>query len=182
MDQKQLKTALRKEIRARLKEMTPEQCKKESDCIWQQLCDESAFKEAKTILLYWSLDNEVDTHAFIEEWCDKKTILLPVVNGDTLDLKVYEGIETMKEGAYGILEPTGAIWTDFNKIDLCIIPGVAFDKSGHRMGHGKGYYDRLLEHLKTEKIGVCYSTQIVEEIPTDPWDKEMSAVIYGKPV
>lgn len=178
MENKSSKIALRKQIREAIKKMSAEQRANESESVWQQIAADNIFKEANTLLLYWSLDNEVDTHGFIEEWCKHKTILLPVVNEDDLDLKVFEGIGKMKEGAYGILEPQGEIWEDYEKIDLCVIPGVAFDKQGHRMGHGKGYYDRLLSMVAATKYGICFSTQLVDEIPTDPWDKEMTKVIY----
>ena len=174
------KVVIRKQIRDAIHEMSNEQCDNECRSIWQQITEGPAFKRANTVLLYWSLNNEVSTHQFIEEWSQQKTILLPVVNGDDLDLKVFERTSLMKTGAYGILEPQGTLWTDYDAIDLCIVPGVAFDKEGNRMGHGKGYYDRLLCKIKGAKYGICYSTQLVESIPTDPWDEKMTKVIYPK--
>ncbi|MCQ2207904.1 MAG: 5-formyltetrahydrofolate cyclo-ligase [Paludibacteraceae bacterium] len=180
MENKLNKIALRKQIREAINGMSSELCAKECKNIWQQVASDPIFQRANTVLLYWSLNNEVDTHQFIEEWCKRKNILLPVVNGEYLQLKVFEGIAKMKKGAYGILEPQGEVWKDYDGIDLCIIPGVAFDKQGHRMGHGKGYYDRLLSIVLAAKYGICYSTQLVDEIPTDPWDEEMTKVIYPK--
>lgn len=180
MENKIDKNALRKQVRLAIAAMTAEEKAREEDAIWQQVESSPLFVQANTLLLYWSLNNEVATHAFIEKWCKQKTILLPVVNGENLDLKRYEGIQTMTEGAYGILEPTGANWTDYEAIDLNIVPGVVFDKEGHRMGHGKGYYDRLLCHINTPKMGVCYKAQLVEDLPVEPWDQPMDKVIYSK--
>lgn len=180
MEQKEIKKALRQQVRDAIKGMTEEQRKAECQHIWQELAQCEEFQQAQTVLLYWSLDNEVDTHSFVEEWSKKKTLLLPVVNGDELDLKVFEGTDKMKVGAYGILEPQGELWTNPGQIDLCVVPGVVFDQEGHRMGHGKGYYDRLLATLKCARIGVGYACQMVEKLPHEPWDQDMTRIIVGK--
>lgn len=172
------KTDLRKQIRHALRGMSKEQCVNESQNIWSQLECDPIFEKAGTILLYWSLENEVETRPFIEKWSIWKKILLPVVIGDMLVLREYESTALMREGAYGILEPQGREWENYDNIDLCIVPGVGFDKEGHRMGHGKGYYDRLLSRLHTTTYGICFSTQLVDNIPTDTWDIGVDKVIY----
>ena len=137
----------------------------------------AVFKEASTLLFYYSLPDEVNTHQFIEKWCRLKTILLPVVVGDELELRIYTGLKDLAVGAYGIMEPTGKLFTDFDQIDLAIIPGVAFDMNGNRLGRGKGYYDRLLPKIKAEKIGICFPFQLVEEVPAEPFDIRMNQII-----
>jgi 5-formyltetrahydrofolate cyclo-ligase len=88
-----------------------------------------AFRAANTVLLYHSLNDEVDTHAFIQKWSSEKRILLPVVVGDDLELRIYTGPEDMSiSGIYGIAEPTGEIFTDYAAIDFIVVPGVAFDE------------------------------------------------------
>ncbi len=97
-----------------------------------------AFRAANTVLLYHSLNDEVDTHAFIQKWSSEKRILLPVVVGDDLELRIYTGPENMSiSGIYGIAEPTGEIFTDYADIDFIVVPGVAFDAKGNRLGRGK---------------------------------------------
>lgn len=137
-----------------------------------------AFKAANTILLYHSLPDEVDTHHFIAKWCTKKQILLPAVAGDGLELHVYTGPANLATGAYGIEEPTGALFTDYAAIDFIVVPGVAFDRNGNRLGRGKGYYDRLLPRIPSAyKAGICFPFQIVEEVPAEPFDIRMDEVI-----
>lgn len=137
-----------------------------------------AFRAANTILLYHSLKDEVDTHAFIRKWSREKRILLPVVTGDDLELRLYTGPEDLTVGAYGIEEPTGARFTDYAAIDLIVVPGVAFDRDGNRLGRGKGYYDRLLPRIPSAyKIGICFPFQVVDEVPAEPFDIRMDEII-----
>ena len=136
------------------------------------------FIKASTVLLYYSLPDEVATHDLLLKYADQKTILLPVVDGDNLQLRVYRP-ETMQTGAFGILEPEGEAFTRYFDIDLAVIPGMAFDKEGHRLGRGRGYYDRLLPLIPCKKIGLCFPFQYKDEIPAEPHDIRMDEVIHG---
>lgn len=137
-----------------------------------------AFETASTVLLYHSLPDEVDTHAFIEKWCRQKKILLPVVRGNDLELRRYTSPDDLATGAFGILEPVGDPFTDYSSIDFIAVPGVAFDRRGNRLGRGKGYYDRLLPHLpQAYRAGICFPYQWVEEVPAEPFDIPMHSVI-----
>lgn len=137
-----------------------------------------AFRQAQTVLLYHSLKDEVQTHAFIEKWSKRKRIILPVVAGDVLELRVYTGPDDLRRGSYGIEEPVGQAFTDYAAIDLAVIPGVAFDREGHRLGRGKGYYDKLLPLLPSAlKVGLCFPFQLLEEVPAEPFDICMDLVI-----
>lgn len=136
------------------------------------------FRAADTVLLYYSLDDEVYTHEFVGKWSQRKRILLPVVAGDNLELRTYTGLHDMTTGAYGIGEPTGEVFTNYAAIDLAVVPGVAFDHKGNRLGRGKGYYDRLLPHLPSAyKIGVCFPFQFIEEVPAEAFDICMDEII-----
>ena len=107
----------------------------------------------------------------------QKTILLPVVKGDELELRIYAGRQNLKNGeAYHIEEPTGEAFTAYEKIDLAIIPGVSFDAQGNRLGRGKGYYDKLLPLLHSYNIGICYNFQVSEKLPVEPFDRRMDEV------
>ena len=137
-----------------------------------------AFRAATTVLLYHSLKDEVDTHAFIRKWSNEKRILLPVVVGDELELRLYTGPEDMATGTYGIEEPVGETFTDYADIDFIAVPGVAFDRKGNRLGRGKGYYDRLLPRIPAAyKAGICFPFQIVEEVQAEAFDICMDIII-----
>ena len=130
------------------------------------------------MLLYHSLPDEVDTHAFIRRWSARKRILLPVVKGDDLELRLYTGDDCLTEGAFHIDEPTGTAFTDYAAIDLAVIPGVAFDRRGNRLGRGKGYYDRLLPRIPTAyKLGLCFPFQLLDQIPAEAHDIPMDEVL-----
>ena len=147
-----------------------------SSQLLSQLEESAAFIQAHTILLYYSLPDEVRTHEFVDKWCNRKNILLPVVVGNDLQLRQYKGKDTLQIGAYHIMEPIGPRWTDLHAIELSIIPGVGFDREKHRLGRGKGYYDRFLPHLSSYNIGICFSFQFQEHIPYEEFDISMDEV------
>ena len=136
---------------------------------------------ARTILLYFALPDEVQTQSLIDELVQQgKTVLLPkVIDNTNMELRQYTGTNDLSTGAYGIMEPSGKRFTDYAAIDVAIIPGMAFDSKGHRLGRGKGYYDRFLSQLtpKTIKIGLCFPWQRVDYVPTDENDVSMDYVI-----
>lgn len=123
------------------------------------------------------MEDEVNTHSFIEKWYKKKKILLPVVIGNELIIRTYTGKSSLCVGSYGILEPMGETFTEYTSIDLAIVPGVAFDMKGHRLGRGKGYYDRLLPQINARKIGICFPFQVVGEVPSEDFDICMNDII-----
>lgn len=142
----------------------------------KQLEEHPRFIASKTILCYYSLADEVQTHAFMEKWYKLKSILLPVVKGDILELRHYTGKHCLEAGAYNIEEPTGKPFTQYDEIELGIIPGMSFDRQGNRLGRGKGYYDKLLPLLHTYNIGICYRFQAREAIPSETFDHRMDEV------
>ncbi len=139
------------------------------------------FKPAQTVLLYHSLPDEPCTHELILRTAKTKNVLLPVVVSETdLELRLFGGEDSMRQGAFNIYEPTGSAYTDYAKIDLAVIPGVAFDHCGNRLGRGKGYYDRLLEKLKPlgiPTIGVCFDFQKMPSIPAEPHDIKIDIIL-----
>lgn len=173
------KKELRKQIRA-AKRAVPfcEKCAR-SLPIMQQVEQLPQFREAQTILLYWSMEDEVQTHDFVNRWYQQKTLLLPCVDGDDLRLRQYTGPKCLKEGEqFGIGEPTGPEFCNLSSIQMIIVPGVAFDCHNNRMGRGRGFYDRLLKSTpKAYKVGVAFKFQMVDLVPTEEFDVPMDAVI-----
>lgn len=174
------KAEVRKKMRTLKSAVSPEEKLRRSDMIMQQVQALSQFQEATVVLLYWSMADEVQTHALVERWYKEKTLLLPCVEGDNLKLRQYTGPDCMVSGEqFGIGEPTGPEYTTLDKIDLIIVPGVAFDRMGNRMGRGRGFYDRLLRTTPhATKVGVAYGFQLLDEIPVEPHDIRMNLVIH----
>lgn len=147
-----------------------------ADEVFAQLEQTAAFMMADNILMYHSLPDELQTLSFLKKWKDRKNFFLPRVNGVNLDLLPYVESE-LESGAFDIEEPSGNNLADVDDIDLMIIPGVAFDRKGTRLGRGKGFYDRLLAMSKATKIGVGYEFQLFDELPSEEHDVPMDFVI-----
>ncbi len=168
------KDSLRRYVRAQKRQYTAAELAVMSEKICDRVLASAWWQEAGTLLLYYPLADEVDVRPLIEKAFESgKRVLLPVCVGEELELHLYEGETSLREGAFGIMEPTGPIFASesYGDIQLAIIPGMAFDKAGHRLGRGKGYYDRLLPKLtKTKFVGISFSFQLLDEVPTDAHD------------
>lgn len=147
--------------------------------ILQKLEQLTEFIDAKTIMLYWSMDDEVYTHDFVCKWATQKKVILPCVKGETLDLKIFKGINQLVRGEnFGIPEPDGPIYMQEDEIDFILVPGVAFDIENNRMGRGKAYYDRLLKSINAYKVGICFDFQVLNKVPIDEHDVKMDKIVY----
>lgn len=173
------KQEVRKQIRAAKKAVPFCDKVQRSRPIMKHVEELSQFSQAKIILLYWSMEDEVQTHEFVEKWYQQKTLLLPCVDGDDLRLRQYTGPECMQAGEqFGIGEPTGPEFTELESIDMIVVPGVAFDRNNNRMGRGRGFYDRMLKSTPNAyKVGVAFNFQLLESIPVEPFDVPMNKVI-----
>ena len=170
------KQEMRKMIRLRKQQHTAD----ESSVIIARLKANPRFSQAQTLLLYSALPDEVQTQSLLDELTEAgKTVLLPkVVSNEDMELRRYTGKADLQPGAYGILEPAGTRYTDYATIDVAVVPGIAFDAQGHRLGRGKGYYDRFLAKIPdVYKIGLCFSWQIVDEVPSEANDIMMDEVV-----
>ncbi|MBO7567961.1 MAG: 5-formyltetrahydrofolate cyclo-ligase [Bacteroidales bacterium] len=175
------KQELRTQIRAAKRLHTSGQLADFSKTLCDKILKMPIFQSAHTLLLYSPLPDEVDVFPIVSNAHENgKTVLLPKVVGNDLELHIYKGVESLERGAFGILEPTGEVFFDYDTVDVAIIPGMAFDKAGHRLGRGKGFYDRMLPRLKNAyKIGVCFPFQYLDEIPCEAHDVRMDCVEYG---
>lgn len=173
------KSELRRQVRALKRAVPLDEKIARSLPVMQQVETLPAFGRANVVLLYWSMDDEVYTHDFVRRWFQSKTILLPCVDGDDLRLRQYTGEESMRPGPqFGIPEPVGPEFTDLQRVDLIVVPGVAFDRRGNRMGRGRGFYDRLLAMTpNAAKVGVAFSFQLFDTIPVEPFDMPMDIVL-----
>lgn len=174
----QQKKEIRKYIKQLKKEYTLEEKKAKSKIIFEQVEQLTEFQKSDTLMAYWSMDDEVYTHDFVLKWFQTKTIILPSVKEDELELRVFRGMDDMTEGAaFGIKEPKELYKKELDQIDLVIVPGVAFDKKNNRLGRGKAYYDKLLSKTSALKVGVCFDFQMLDSVPADQYDINMDWVI-----
>ena len=174
------KEELRTHIRLMKSRYTAEQLREQSQAVIKRLTANPAMAKAKTILLYYSLDDEVCTHELVTQLAEKgKTVLLPVVISERdMELRKYTGPQDLQDGFFNIMEPVGELFTDYDQIDVAVVPGMGFDTRGNRLGRGKGYYDRFLNKLKNAyKIGICFDFQKLPGIPTEENDVKMDIVI-----
>lgn len=178
MDINERKKLVRKDIRAKKKLFSLDEKKAKSKAILEKLEGLEEFKRAEVVMLYWSMDDEVYTHEFIDKYYKTKKIILPCVDGDNLLLKEYEGRESMTAGEnFGILEPAGRVFETPENIAFVVVPGVAFDRNNNRMGRGRAYYDKFLKSTKAFKAGICFDFQLLDEVPTDEHDIKMDCII-----
>ena len=144
--------------------------------VFDRVRNMAAFVMAHRVLLYNSLPDELSTREFLDGVFEDKQFYLPRVNGIDLEILPYERTRTHL-GAFRIEEPDGDDTVDVEDIDLIIVPAVAYDRSGNRVGRGKGYYDRLLGRSRATTIGVCYDFQLVDEIDTEDHDIAVDFVV-----
>ncbi len=137
------------------------------------------FSDAETVFCYISAHGEVDTYELIEELLKTKTVTVPYCvdrEGNMIASKITS-LEDLKDGKFGIPEPVSPKEFPKQKIDFVIVPGVAFDKDGYRLGYGKGYYDRFLKGISPYKLGVCQKDFFVEKLPHGEYDIKMDNVL-----
>lgn len=177
------KQQLRKTIRQRKKQYSLEQRQAWSSDIEQRLLAHPRIKAAHVVMLYYALPDEVDTRHLVDALLAAgKTVVLPKCVDDAhMEPRLYTGPSDLAEGLYNLLKPAGAPYADIHRIEVVVVPGMSFDDEGHRLGRGRGYYDRFLEQLpEVYKIGVCYHFQRVDHVPTDPYDRAMDEVVSNR--
>jgi len=142
------------------------------------------FKKAKTIMFYVSKDNEVYTHDMIKELFGRKKIIVPVTDfkNNGLILSELNDFSEMEPSYYGVLEPKKIKKVNPKEINIVIVPGVAFDKKGNRIGYGKGYYDIFLKKTKALKIALAFDFQVEDKIKSEDIDVPMDMIITEKEI
>lgn len=174
------KSDIRRAAKSAVKALTAQQKADKSTLILSRIASSESIKSAKTVALYASLSDEVQSFELIELLSQTKRVVLPRVAGNDMDFYPYTP-SSLKVGAFGIEEPQGSEPISPDEIDVIVVPGVAFTTDGKRCGRGKGYYDKYLSRsgFRAIKIGVCYTEQLAENIPNEPHDIVMDYMIYG---
>lgn len=173
-------------LRGRMRELALMNQGTDSSSLLSMLRSLPAWQEATSVLLYAPLPGEIDLMPILkmEPTGSTKKFFFPRIEAAHLSLYQWSDDSPWLNGPYNIKEPDSAHWKQSNPsvIDLALIPGLAFDHDGGRLGRGKGYYDKLLSgsEFRGIKIGVCHPWQLVESIPREPHDIAMDLVLSGE--
>lgn len=170
------KESIRRKAKARKALLSAEERANAAQTVFDLLEQTAAFLMADKILMYHSLPDELSTREFIARWHSRKHFYLPRVNGVNLDILPYDE-SRLHLGAFQIEEPTGSDTADVDEMELIVVPGVAFDRRGNRLGRGKGFYDRLLRQTRATTIGVGFECQIFDDLAPEPHDVPLHLVI-----
>lgn len=170
------KQKLRKQLLKKRRSLSPEVWRSQSDRLCQRLQSWSEFQTAQTILGYFSIQQEPDLTPLFQG----KNWGFPRCVGESLHWYRWQPGEELIPGAYGILEPSPkAILIYPEQVDLILVPAVACDAAGYRLGYGGGFYDRLLaqpQWQKTRAIGIIFDFAYLPELPVDTWDRRLDGV------
>lgn len=145
--------------------------------IYQKVINNKDILFSKTLLIYISINSEVDTIKIINYFLNTKNIAVPKIIDNNMYFCYVTNLNELTSGKYNIPEPTNEnIVTDFDNA-ICIVPGICYDKKNYRVGYGKGYYDRFLSKNKIKTIGLCYKECMIEKIDNDKYDYKIDEVI-----
>lgn len=180
------KNVIRTQIKAQRSAMSEEEVLGKSFDISQKIIGlHNTINWTKPYLFYAATQNEVDISSAFHYLNYKATSFFPKTEGEDMSFYEVEYIEDLVKGRFGIYEPSSLSPKFMDTVGICFVPGIAFDKSGNRIGFGKGYYDRFLKDKpQITKIGICYDFQLLKkvQIPSDEFDIKMDMIVTEKEV
>lgn len=184
-DLRKLKSHLREKYRAKRIQMNAEEKQVLDKQIHQRLRKLFQYRYNDTILIYVSKEIEVDTYQLIEyAWRDGKRVAVPKCIDGTRKIVFYyiNSVHDLEKATFGVYEPKTDVCMPLKNMSsgLCIVPGMAFDTDGYRLGYGKGYYDRFLSNFKGDVVGICYSNCIQWKLPHGQYDKCVDVIVTDK--
>ncbi len=183
-----VKQDVRKRIKERIEKTSPELLEQGSSWVCQKLATNITVQQRRTLIGYMPVQHEVNILPFLKEWVGAgKQLGLPRLDQEhgKLDFYLVRTFSDLELNAFHILEPkvtTPKILLD--KDTVILVPGLAFDTVGNRLGRGVGYYDRTLGSIQESlcKVGICFEMQIMKVVPTEEHDQKMNLVITEKNV
>lgn len=176
------KQAIRNTMLLRLKKQKEDVRNRKSIRIRKKLFRTNLFKKAKIIMFYIALNGEVETREMIKEAQNLgKIAVVPVCKNRNLIACALDYKAKLQKGPYGVWEPVNKKPFNLGLLDLVVVPGLAFDKKGSRLGRGKGYYDRFLTRIPKEatSIGIAFDFQVMPSVPTTPKDVNVQKIIFA---
>ena len=179
------KGQLRTTLIRRLKQQEEHERRRSSEAMWRKVVRLTAFRRARTVCCYVALPYEVQTWRMIEEMLKRgKRVVVPLVQPRTKQLllsEVRDPTTELARGAFGVWEPVASARrpVPVRALDLVLVPGIAFDRRGHRLGHGHGYFDRFLARVPkaTPTVGLAFRFQLLDRLPNAPHDLAVSRVL-----
>ena len=163
---KKKKDGLRKQIKEKLSKLSDEELRAKSALLERRFLESPEFNSAESMLIYVSLPREPETRGVIKKALElKKRVYAPKVEGDYVCVCELHSLDRLRPGRFGIYEPPGEAKCDLREFDIVIVPGLAFDIHGNRLGRGGGFYDRLLSSINARFIGFAFEEQIVNRVP-----------------
>ncbi|MBU1077748.1 MAG: 5-formyltetrahydrofolate cyclo-ligase [Spirochaetes bacterium] len=172
----------RQKIKEILRHLDPAEKIKKDEIIFEKIIGSPQFKETRSLFTYVSRRDEVNTTHIIEHTLNRdKAVFIPRVDTDQKKIFVHQifSLQELQKGAFSIMEPVGEE-SDKKEFDLILVPGLAFDSNGNRLGRGGGYFDRFLKEIRGFTIGICYQEQLVKKIPLDEHDIRMDHIITDR--
>lgn len=175
------KKALRKQIRDQKRAMTEEQIRLSSEKLGEMFLSSELYKQAKTIYGYLPYNQEVRTVPMLEQALkDGKKVAVPKVYGDEMRFIYMTDLTQVEVGYAQIPEPVADGPVGDDPTALVLMPGLAFDREGHRIGYGGGFYDKFLAAEPNHPtIALCYAFQMVEQLPTEEFDIPVDLVLWA---
>lgn len=182
---KQAKRALRREILAERDRLPGADRSAMSASIAERLLAMEELRHARTVMAFWSFGSEVDTLGLLERLrAAGKRVALPRIEERDVVPVAYATGDPLSETPFGAREPVAGRVLDPSELDVVVVPGVAFDRDGGRVGYGAGFYDRLLEKVRKDAFAaaVAFGVQIVERVPVGGTDRRVDAVVTEREV
>ena len=180
------KSFLRKEMKYKRDNIDKNDKIIKDNIIKEKLKEIKFYKNSRNIFIYLGFGSEIDTAVYIKEFLDEgKNIFVPRIEDDIMESVKIDLLSNLVENKYGILEPSCNVEcsiSNYNDIDLIIVPGLAFDITGGRVGYGGGYYDKYLEEgfINVPKVALAYDFQVIDNVPIDKYDIRVDYIITEK--
>lgn len=178
-----MKNQLKESILKKRSSLPKEGILERSRRIQKNLFGLSQYSNSKTVMFFVSFNSEVHTHDMIKEALKNKTVVVPKVVQHEIEPSVIIDFDNLVPARFGIPEPIDIMKIAYKHIDLVLVPGIAFDREGHRIGYGFGFYDKFLAKVpKAVKIGLAFDFQVVDKIPKETHDVPVDFVVTEKEV
>jgi 5-formyltetrahydrofolate cyclo-ligase len=168
-----IKSELRRQVEEKKRQVAA--CPSASAAVISQLRDLDLFQKAQRVGVYIPLSDEVNISPLLME--TDKTWYIPSFDPSIESYRLARYTPELKTGKFGIPEPENPVFASEDELDLILVPGVVFDRSGNRIGRGGGFYDRLLPMYKAKRVGICFDVQLTDAIPAEAHDIPVDCVV-----